>query len=437
MTPRDRSVFPYTLLPRDAAVAEASAGQREAYLRRFTVLGDPVADELVGMFARQPAGEGRALFELALEQGIDAVHDAPPELVAFFQDTEEPCWADADQLDLAARVIGRTGQVGLCSLAMGALLGGYLAYRPIKPLVITGDLDRMTARRIAETTHWFVLVTAPGGLHRFAPGWKATVRVRLMHALVRAGMSRRSTWDWDAWDHPVNQSQMAGTNALFATAVLSGGQALGLRFTNEETAAVYHFWRVVGRLLGVNAEILPGDARDTARMLHLQEYEFGGPDADSKRLARALVRAIGPLTVGASQDMWHRLAARAARGVLCAYARRLLGTEYADYLELPDNRLLQCSVGGVAAAIRCGEAVRRIVPGATGMAESYGRRQWERTAQRMMAQHRGSAAYRRHDQLAHQLAAFPSPRRSAAPPLIGPESTTGQRFSMSMPSNRS
>ncbi|WP_280301248.1 oxygenase MpaB family protein [Nocardia abscessus] len=415
MAHRAPKAFPYTLIPHNARDTTVAADHREAYARRFSALGDPLADAVVEMARRRPAGEGRAMFEQALAQGIDTIGDPPPELTAFFRGVEAPpYWADADQLDLAARVIGRTGPLGLAALSMGALLGGYLAHRVTKPLVITGDLDRMAARRIAETTEWFVQVTRPGALKPFAAGWTATLRVRLMHALVRAGMSRRPDWDWEAWDHPVNQSQMAGTNALFAVAILSGSEALGARFTAREKAAVYHYWRVVGHLMGVDPEILLTDERDAARLMSVQAvYEFDAPDLDSQRLARALLQAIGPLTVGDDDDLPHRVGRATATAILCAYARQILGSENADFLALPDHALMQRILGGAATIIRSAEVLRCVLPGATRLSETCGRRSWVAAAQRMMRQHNGDSRYRRHDHLAGQPAPTTSVRHSA------------------------
>jgi len=400
MARTELTAFPYTLMPRIGPGNRESATQREAYVRRFTVMGDPPADALVTLFARCPPGEGRRLFEHALAHGIDAVPDPPHELSDFFLQLDIPFWVDTDQLDQGARVIARTGVIGLAALSMGGLLGGYAAHRVTKPLTITGDLERMAAQRIAETTYWFVAATAQGGLTPHAPGWQATLRVRLMHALVRAGMARRPEWQWDAWDSPLNQSQMAGTVTIFATAILSGSQALGMRFSRRERDAVYHVFRCVGWLLGVDPRILPADEHDYARLLHLQAvHEFDGPDQDSHRLAQALIESIGPLTAGAADDLWSRIARVAATGVLCAYGRRILGSSDANYLGLPDNTLLQRGVGGAATAIRCLELVRCVIPGATRFAETYGRHSRTVTAQRMMLQHSGNHRYIRHDPL--------------------------------------
>lgn len=46
----------------------ATAEQRESF-RRFAHAGDPLADAVVAMFARLPVGQGRRMFETAIEEG--------------------------------------------------------------------------------------------------------------------------------------------------------------------------------------------------------------------------------------------------------------------------------------------------------------------------------------------------------------------------------
>ncbi|MBF6229278.1 DUF2236 domain-containing protein [Nocardia abscessus] len=392
----------------------ATPEQRAAYLR-FTQAGDPPADAVVAMIRRLPTGEGRRLFETAVEQGIDAIEDPPDELVAFFAAVDVPYWVDTDRLDLACRVIGRTGAAGITALAMLALMGGYMASRVAKILVGTGDLERMAPRRIAQTTKWFTEVTTPGGLQRHAPGFTNTLRVRLMHAMVRAGMNRRPDWDYAAWDHPVNQSTIAGTTLLFAVAHLAGSQALGLHFDRAERAAIYHLWRYVGHLLGCDPAILPADESDYWKLFWLQaDYEFRTPDADSIRLAQALMRAIGPAVAGEGCEPRHDLIRRVVTGLMCAYARLVLGKTHSDFLELPDHKAFQAAVIALAATTRILEYPRRVLPGATRLSEAFGRHCQLALARRMITQHTGdTAAYGRHDHFA-DAAHKPNPR-SAAP----------------------
>ena len=78
-----------------------TAAQRDSF-RRFTQVGDPLADDVVAMFKRLPVGEGRRMFEMAVERGIDAVPNAPAELTAFFGRVEtDPYWLDRTKIDLS------------------------------------------------------------------------------------------------------------------------------------------------------------------------------------------------------------------------------------------------------------------------------------------------------------------------------------------------
>jgi hypothetical protein len=364
-------------------------------------MGDPLADDLVAAFRRLPAGVGRAQFETAVEQGIDAVRDPMPELVAFFEQVDaRPYWVDQRKLDHAVRVTARIGMVAsFTAMSMFSLMGGYLASRADKTLVATGDLEAMAPRRLAETLTWTVDVTRPGALERFAPGFTSTLRVRLMHAMVRAGMSRRPDWDFEDWDQPVNQSTMAGTLMLFSLGNVVGSQALGVQFSQRDKDALYHLWRYIGFLLGVDAELLPADEADTWRLLWLQaDYEFR-PDEDSARLGQALRTALGPLAIGDSQHP----AAQAFKAIttefLLAYSRLILGSSNADALELPDNKLAQLMVAGFAVTNYTVRYPMKIVPGLSRVWETVGRHSIELASKRALRKHRGDRTYRRHDTL--------------------------------------
>jgi len=394
--------FPFNIGLRMLAPGDIrpTAEQRERY-QRFTRMGDPLADNLVAAFRRLPAGEGRAQFEMALEHGIETVENPLPELVAFFAAVDaRPYWVDQRKLDYAVRVAARIGMVaGFTSMSMFSLMGGYLAARADKTLVFTGDLEAMAPRRLAETLTWTVDVTAPGALERFASGFCSTLRVRLMHAMVRAGMGRRPDWDFDDWDHPVNQSTMAGTLMLFSLGNVVGSQALGVQFSRRDKDALYHFWRYVGFLLGVDAELLPANEADTWRLLWLQaDYEFR-PDEDSTRLGQALRAALGPLAVGRSSHPAAQTARSVTTELLCAYSRLILGPSNADALQLPDNKLAQLLVAGLVATNFTLRYPMRFVPGLDRIWESVGRRNIEIFSSRALRKHRGDRSYRRHDSL--------------------------------------
>src|SRR5690606_6734339 len=199
-------------------------------LRSFAQEADPLADRLAAVLQRDP--RARDLFEHALKHGVDSLDSAPEELFEFFHEVERtPYWVDHDRIDRGARSIVRTGVIGLIPLGDMSLMGGYLASRAVKTLVGTGDLEYEAARRLAETAAWWIDVTTPGALKHGGDGYAAALRVRLLHAHVRAAMNRRHDWNYDEWDHPVNQVQTAGTLLLFSQVFLLGTRMLGVRYT--------------------------------------------------------------------------------------------------------------------------------------------------------------------------------------------------------------
>ena len=388
--PASLSEFPFNLFIRLLANGDvrATAGQHRSF-RRFATIGDPLADDVVAMIQRLPTGEGRRMFETAVDGGIEALDDPPDELIAFFAQVEdEPYWLDYDKLDLAARVSMRTGMVGIGLALPGlALTGGYLASKADKPLVGTGDLRRMAPRRLNETATWYIDVTSPGGLGRFAPGFTGTLRVRLMHAMVRAAMNRRHDWDYASWDTPINQVQLAGTLMLFSLANLAGCQAMGLRFSDRERDAVFHLWRYVGLLMGLHPELVPTSENDTWRLLWLEADTEFLPDDDSQRLAQALHADRG--------EGW---AIELARAYLSSYSRLILGKSNADRLGLIDNKALQAAVLASSAANRVFE-YSRLIPGITWLSEELGQKTRRGFIAHGLRQTGGDRSYRRHDAL--------------------------------------
>lgn len=392
---------PFSVALRVFARADVRATPAQlAAFRRFAAAGDPLADAVAEMMRTMPAGEGRRLFEQAVSHGIGSLPDPPRPLAEFFAQVHAvPYWLDRAQLDRGSKVIGRTGLPGLILvMPMMGLYGGYLASRANKTLLRTGDLDGMAPRRLAETANWWVDVTSPGGLDRFAPGFTGVLRVRIMHAQVRAAMLRRPDWDVEAWDHPVNQIQLAGTLMLFSLVMLLGSRILGMRFSAADRAAAFHLWRYVGYLMGVHPGLLPVTEEDAWRLFWLEGATEFRPDADSARLARALLAASPRLLL---PPRW-KGSARAARMLVnCqgSYARLSLGRQNADMLGAPDTRGYRVAVVATAAGIFALETVRCLVPGATRLSERIGQRQRAALISRLVSEQQGDRGYRRHDVL--------------------------------------
>ncbi|GLY67290.1 oxygenase MpaB family protein [Amycolatopsis taiwanensis] len=344
-----------------------ATGEQVRRFREFAQATDPLADAVVAMFRRLP--EGRRLFEVAIRDGIGAVENPPRELADFFREVEStPFWVDYERVERGARAITRTGVLGLFPLGDMSLMGGYLASRATKSLVATGQIEKMASRRLVETAAWWIDVTTPGNLRRGEIGYASALRVRLVHAYVRAAMNRRPDWDYAAWDQPVNQAQTVGTLLLFSLVFVFGSQLLGIRYTERERADILHLWRYVGWLIGVDEELLPADEDDAWRLFWLlAETEFI-PDEDSKRLAKALVRSNARVGSGLLGKIVSELSVR----VHSSISRLVLGKKNADFLEIPNDPITQAAVLAGAAMNFAAETARRHIPGATAVREFIG-----------------------------------------------------------------
>lgn len=305
--------------------------QIEEY-KRHVLMGDPLADAVVAMYKTLPAGQGRKLLDQALEQGIDTIAEPPQALVDLFaQIDHEPIWLDRDKLKLASQVSRRVGPWGELVLRNLALMGGYLGAAAAKPLVFTGQLDRMTPRRLVETGKFWMDVTSIGGLERSEEGFKSAVRVRMMHAQVRAMLLQSGKWKME-WGYPLNQADSMATILEFSSIFLTGLRALGFIFSKREREAVIHLWRYVGYLMGVEERILPTCEDDAYRAMYLAAATMPESDDDTRALGQSLANA--PLQFAGDGWLAQR-AARVERTLRIGYTRYVLGDKAGDKLGLP------------------------------------------------------------------------------------------------------
>ncbi len=255
-------------------------------------------DELGAALARAmrlPVGDpdrvSMAQLRTAIVDGVGPDDEAPAALRSFFELVDQvPDWVDWDLLEEGARVSRRLGQNVADVLLQLSLLGGYRFGGPTDLLVATGGLSGdMTMRRLGETQKWAVAIGRPGGMRRGQEGYRLTVHVRVMHALVNETFVGR--WDVARWGLPINQTDQAATLGLFNGVLLLGVRALGARVTRADSLAVMHLWRYIGWLMGVDDEWLVDTEKDQHRLnyhvlLAQDDISEAGP-----RLAGAILEA--------------------------------------------------------------------------------------------------------------------------------------------------
>ena len=348
-------------------VSAVTPGARAVRLASFLERTDPLADAVMDVLVPLARPEQEALVARVLSTSPGVL---PPPLATFHSWLREvPLWFDEDRADAGGEVLLRSGLLSGLVLGFKSLVLGYCAPAGNKPLAFSGRLTGDVNQRLAETARFVEAVSHPRGLRFGAPGFSTTVRVRLIHARVRHALTRSPRWRAGDWGAPINQYDMAGTVLLFSSVLLEGLRQLGVDVTPAEEDSTLHQWRFVGRLMGVDEELLSTSPTEARSLWAQLEASQGPPDVDSRRLTHALIL-----------DGAERGAPPAAIDFGYSLCRHLVGPRYADALELPRSswelapRVLSTLIGPM------NELMRRI-PGARGQALRLGMKYWRRTVE--------------------------------------------------------
>ncbi|MGI5218462.1 oxygenase MpaB family protein [Nocardia sp. CA-290969] len=303
-------------------------GIRRPDTRRWQALGesllvaDPAMDELAAWMCETGTATTRPLFDQALASGIASIPDPPAPLAAFFRHIETPpAWVDPALLRRGAQVYRMGGADGLYLARDVSFLGGYLASGFNKTLLRTGALEKGPAARFADTLRWAMDVSGEDAMAPFGAGYRSTLRVRLIHALVRRQLLAEPDWRTGEWGLPINQTDMAATLVGALLAPFVGGMAMGMLPRRADLDAAAHLTRYVGWLIGVEDQWLPTGFRDGVRVLYHCLTAIMNPDETSRRLAIPMAR--DPL--GWSYPNMPRLRGQLARAQHLSIATTFLG----------------------------------------------------------------------------------------------------------------
>lgn len=255
--------------------------------------GDELADNVVAWMKGYGFSAGRGLFDRVLEKGLADLSAkelaAAKPLVALFNTVDTPPdWVDEELLNLGSSVINRCHPVSYYVLRNAGLMAGYLAADLNKPLLLTGALQGGAARRLAQTMKWYSDCSDTGGLVRSGQGFKSTLEVRLLHAIIRNKIAASSDWDMDDMGLPINQTDMVATWLAFSVIFLFGARTMGVTIAKQESKAVMHLWHYACWLLGIDNKWLTDDERDGRLLLVHILSSFRPADKSSWQMGRAL-----------------------------------------------------------------------------------------------------------------------------------------------------
>jgi len=295
---------------------------------------DELGARLAEAMRRRPGDPQRVSMpdlHLAIREGVAAVADPAPALVEFISTVEDtPDWVDWNQVNRGAQVFHDLGLNAADVLTQLSLIGGYRFGGPPDLLVATGGLTgNTTRRRLAETQMWGAALGKPDALRRDGEGWRLTVHVRAMHALVNHSFEPR--WDVDRWGVPISQADQAATLGLFDAVVLLGVRALGVPISRKDSDDYMHLWKYVGWLIGVDDEWLV----DTERERHRINYHVLLAQADISEAGPKLAGAILETQSQLHFDRFTWLRRRFARERLLSMLTTFLGPASMRDLSLP------------------------------------------------------------------------------------------------------
>lgn len=337
-----------------SGLAGGEGSDLNARLEVANEVGDPLADRLVTAFGELPGGEGWRLLDRALSgeaggraadngRGSTAATTVPPELAEMVAPAlEPPSWVDLDRVERGAVAYWRAGAVNLSlALTCGSLAFGYQSARLTRPLAATGRLDRMAPRRLQETSDWLTRTTRPGALQPGGEGASATIRLRIVHALVRRHLSESSKWDSESWGVPISgrDVMLTGIGGFLVAPVRALGD-LGLRYSREELDAMTHQWRWISYLMGAPEDLLPDTFSEAGVIVDTALADDCEPTDDSKALMHALLNYGSQLPLedrlpGVAREPLRLLKSQ----VLGAFTRRWMEGETADFLGVPNSPL--------------------------------------------------------------------------------------------------
>lgn len=268
----------------------------DAVLDRLRHEGDPEADAVITqIFERGELREVQRLIR-GLQDNDDPVPEAlPDEVEAYFEDMGSITDAERREAAVGEKFFAVHGPEIMMVLCCASLPFDYANYRGVDVLYRTGFLKDRPARRVAQTAQMILDVMRPGGLTDDGYGIRSAQKVRLMHAAIRYMIlhSDAHPWDVERVGVPINQADLLYTLMSFTQVVLDGMDKLRLGVTPREAEAYLGTWCTVGRLMGIDPEMLPSNVAEARVLTQILARRNHGASEAGKAMTDAIAGLIG------------------------------------------------------------------------------------------------------------------------------------------------
>ncbi len=324
---------------------------------RHTTLGDEAADAAIAACQEASPQQQREWIKRGIEGGAAAIPDAPAALRDIIADSERvPEWFDIAKTRPGSHLFHGNSETFLQAFVGAVLIEGFCTLIA-KSFAVTGRLVDQGIRRMKQNNRHVSEIFLPGGLAPFADGWTASVRIRLIHARVRALMKPSEDWDGDAWGLPISSAHIAFANAAFSGLLLKRAEMLGIDFVSDEERESFMLcWRYSGHLVGVHPDLLCATQDEALRFHRIGALCEPAPDIESILVANGLVNSA-PIIVGITDPAERKALVKKIYRV----SRAMIGDELADSLNFPPAQTF-----GILAAARiqfkADRLMRRVFP---------------------------------------------------------------------------
>lgn len=337
-------------------------------IARHERIGDPLADAVADLilekkpkhhdllaFAETEAAAGNA----ACKAFLSAVNTVP-------------AWVDFTAMQPGAELFLRNSLASVAVFVLHSLVLTYVPVNMARVLIHTGRLRGQVLRRLYETATMVRDVLEPNALKPGNAGWRAVLRVRILHALVRRSILKNGRWEHEI--QPINQTELAQTGTLFGFVIADGLERLGFPVNAEEKASYQHLWRYANWLQGVPEVLQATNFADEGRLHRQLAEQFYFPDTNSFALIDSLFSAL---------DM--QAPFFMPRALLEAFSGKLLDLAVAQRIHLKQRGVPNAMMGLLQSALPVAGLRYRVAPALRRVELEFGRNYFHNLIKRGLA----------------------------------------------------
>ena len=266
----------------------------DAILDAARLRGDALADATVASVFN--AGDTAAVAKLlsTLMRDDQKPGDLPPPVLDYLRQSSETIARDPESAAAGERLFAEHGPEIMMLLCCYSLPSSYAAKKGVQVLHRTAYLAKRPNRRLFETSQFIVDVLSPGGLGPGGKGVRTAQKVRLMHAAIRhlIKADTANPWNENELGVPINQEDLLGTLMTFSHLILDGLARLGVKLTPQEQQSFLDTWLVVGRLMGIESQLLPRTIADAKATTELIERRQIAESPQGREMTMALLEMM-------------------------------------------------------------------------------------------------------------------------------------------------